>query len=180
MRKILLALLSVVVFHTQAGLIETDISVDALEVGERVEVSIEATGFTATSSFWFDFEFDTSLFALDLNSLSSDLTLVDTGLGIFDGLEVTTATFGLGFLFADSFTSVVGDFNLARFELIALGEGHSSFAITGIDSIGVNAPLTIDSAIAGSGQVNVTTVSEPGMVLLFLLSLLPLVLRRQS
>ena len=137
MKKIISQLTAIVALlftvNANAGLLKIDFSNEIVNVGETVTVTISAQDFSATESFGFDLNFDNSMLAYDDMSLTSDLLLVDSAMGFFDGLEVTSFGFGLAFDFWDFIVLAEGDFVLASFDLIATTAGVSNFSLTGFD-----------------------------------------------
>lgn len=180
MKKIILTLLLALSFTSKAGIITTNL--ETTEVAENGKISVEINGsdFVETDMFWFDFKFDTSIFKLTLDSISSSLNLVNTASGMFDGLEIIERSFGLEFTYSDP-TPVVGSFNVAKFELTALKAGNSDFAVTDIDGFPTDFSVADYSAAYGNGQsvavaAVAANVSEPSSIAFLLMSVTGLLL----
>ena len=178
MKKFIAMIALVIGFNANAGLLTIDFSADNINVGETVSVTINATGFDATDMFWFDFNFDNSIMAYDATSLTSDLSIVNTDIGMFDGLEVATEAYGLGFNFFDMFIWAEGDFMLASFDLIATTEGLTSFSLT--DFWNPSAPVDYQVDFIGADSVNVSVIPEPSSVVLIMLAIFALVSARRK
>ncbi len=166
--------------NANAGLITVNISSDTVATGSAINVEINGSNFVESDMFWFDFNFDNTIFSFDSVSMSSDLSLVDSSLGAFDGLEVTSESFGLGFLFSDVFSPVTGDFTIATFDLVAETEGTSSFDISGLDGFAIDFNVTpsYDVNFANGNSVNseAVSVAEPSTIFLALMLLVPFLL----
>lgn len=158
-----------------AGLITVDINETTVNQGETVTLDILGSGFEESDLFYFDLNFDTSIFSFDPQSLTSDLALVDVDAFLFDGLDVEALASGLLFTFSDMFVPVSGDFTIASFSLTAINAGDSQFSLTNIDGFNTDpnsTPSYTTSFSNGSSVSSLTTqVPEPGMFAVFLLSL---------
>ena len=109
------------------------------------------------------------MLAYDDMSLTSDLLLVDSAMGFFDGLEVTSFGFGLAFDFWDFIVLAEGDFVLASFDLIATTAGVSNFSLTGFDRDYAPSDYPIVFS-TDSVTVNSVTVPEPSSVVMIMLA----------
>ena len=182
MKKIILTLLLAFSFTSQAGVISTNLGDSQVSLSDTLTVEISGNNFAESDIFWFDFEFDTSIFALNQNSITSSLNIVDRTSGMFDGLEIIEQSFGLGFTFSD-FATVAGNFTIARFELTALKDGISNFAVRGIDGFTVDfSTPSYSSTFTNGDSVSVvsSSVSEPKSMMLFMLSLAGLLMVKRK
>jgi hypothetical protein len=185
MKKFIAMLTLLIGFNANAGLLTIDLSTDEVAIGDSVLVTINATGFDEADMFGFDFGFDNSVMSYDANSLSSDLALFDNGLGMFDGLEVASETFGLAFDFTtfDPALNAAGDFVLASFNLIAGSEGLTNFSVFDLavyNNYEETDPYTIAFSGADSVNVNAVAVPEPSTVLMMMLAGFALVSSRRK
>lgn len=175
MKNFIIFILFIISIKANAGLITVNISSDIVSTGNAISVEINGTNFVESDMFWFDFNFDNSLFSFDSSSLMSDLSLVDSSLGMLDGLEVTSESFGLGFLFSDMFTPVLGSFNIATFELVAVTIGTSFFELSGLDGLATDFNVTPSYEVNFSGGNSVsseaTSVPEPSTLFIALMAL---------
>lgn len=178
MKTILFTLLLALNFSANAGTITTNLittNLGAAEVAadDKVLVEINASGFDAVDIFSFNFLFDTDIFQLDMSSITSDLNLVNTAMGMIDGLEIVKEDFGLYFSFSD-FTSSPKNFNIAKFNLIAKAPGRSQFAIaeaSGFSTFDNTINPTYTTTFSSGRSIAVAaSVSEPSSIALFLLS----------
>ncbi|WP_299084493.1 hypothetical protein [uncultured Paraglaciecola sp.] len=174
MKKFIAVLTLFVGLSANAGLISIELSEPSVAVGETVSINLVATGFGEFDTFDLDFDFDTSVFNYDPTSLASDLDL-----GIL--FEVNQVGEGMALSFYD-FSPVNGDFLLASFDLVAVGEGQSTFAFSDVlftDTL-FDTDLIVDTSDIQTGEV-VTAVSAPATLGLFTISLLGLVgVRRKA
>lgn len=175
MKSFIICILLMISMKANAGLITVNISSDTVGVGSAVSVEINASNFVESDMFWFDFNFDNSIFSFDIANLTSELTLVDSSLGLFDGLGITSESFGLGFLFSDMFTPVSGDFNIATFELVAETAGTSFFELSNLDGFATDFSVTPSYAVNFSNGNTVsseaTSVPEPSTLFIALIAL---------
>lgn len=178
MKTIILTLLLALSFSSQAGMITTKLEQTQVAANDSLSVEITGSGFAPSDIFWFDLVFDTGLFALDLNSVTSSLNLVNKAAGLFDGLEIIERSFGLGFTFSDP-TPVSGNFTIAKFQLTALKSGASDFKVSGIDGFNLDFSTPTYSTAFSNGQnvaVAAANVSESSSFALLLLSIAGFVL----
>ena len=140
-----------------------------VEVGETIEVTLNATGFDQFDFFDLNLNFDTALFSFIPLSFSSDLpTLAMAWDQVSNGVAIS---------FLDFFPSS-GDFVLGQFELTAISTGVSNFSLVVnefalSDPIDIFAPPTIVNAEV-SGQVS-ASVPEPSALSVMLIGLLLLI-----
>lgn len=156
--------------NANAGLINIELSTDSLNVGDSVNITLSAENFDTTDMFWFDLNFDNSILAYNELSLSSDLTLADVNMGIYDGLVTSTDSFGLSFDFLDFFMPADGDFMIASFELIATAKGISDLSLT--DFFSATALIDYDVVFTDSNSITVgsVAVSEPSTLFMMMLA----------
>ena len=172
MKKIITLIAFFISLNANAGLITVDFSDTELSVGDALTISINAVDFEETDSFYFDFEFLTSMFMLDESSVSSDyLTIIPEG-SFDDGLLVNTIDdIGLEFDFFDSFLPVSGNFNIASFTLTVMQADTSSFEITNFFSYGSVNDDNYGKDFNSKG-INLTSqaVPEPSSVAMMMLA----------
>lgn len=170
-------------FNANAGLLTVDLSTDNVSVGDSVSVTISASDFDDTDLFWFDFNFDNSVMAYDESSLTSGLALVDTNMGLLDGLEVEEYGFGLAFGFStfDNSLNAAGDFMLASFDLVADSAGFTDLSVSNFFNASAFDDYTI--AFSNADSINVSdsvAVSEPSAAFMMLLAGFALVNTRRK
>jgi len=155
MKKLIAAFALFVGISANASVISIQVSDTNVSVGETVSVSLLATGFEDFDTFDFDFDFDTSVFNYDASSLISDLSF---GLAF----EVNQVADGMALSFFDFFP-VNGDFLLASFDLLAVGEGSSSFTFsdTLFSDTFLQTELEVDTS--DSDAVDVSTPATLGL-----------------
>ncbi|GHE81846.1 PEP-CTERM sorting domain-containing protein [Thalassotalea profundi] len=175
MKNFIICILLMFSMKANAGLITVNISSDTVAVGSAISVEINGSNFVESDMFWFDFNFDNSIFSFDIANLTSELILVDSSLGLFDGLGITSESFGLGFLFSDMFAPVSGDFNIATFELVAETVGTSFFDISGLDGFATDFNITpsyiVNFSNGNTVSSEATSVPEPSTLFIALLAL---------
>jgi len=117
-------------FNAHAGLINIELSQQAVETGETIEVQLNATGFDVFDAFDFNLAFDSSVFAFDSTSLNSDLMSSNP----FGLLEVNDIGGKIAFSFVDIFTPVTAsEFLLASFEFEAIAPGQSLISLENVN-----------------------------------------------
>jgi len=157
--------------QVKAGLITVSVDQDNVAVGETVQLTLSGTDFDAFDLFDLNINFDTALFSFMPATVDSDLW------GILEANEVTS---GVAISFVD-FSPTSGDFLLASFELTALSSGFTNFGLMvnefGLsDPIDIFAPATpVNAEVTGQVFTSVTSVPEPGMLSIMLLSLVTLI-----
>lgn len=175
MKNFILFILFIISMKANAGIITVNLSADSVATNSAITVEITGSNFVESDMFWFDFNFDNSLFSFDSSSLISGLTLVDNSLGLFDGVEVTSETFGLGFLFSDIFAPVSGSFNIATFNLVAIASGTSVFGISDLDGLATDFNVTpsyeVNFSSGNSVSSEATSVPEPSTLFIALMAL---------
>lgn len=164
MKKLIAIFALFVGLSANANMISIEISDTNVSVGEVVSVNLLATNFEDFDTFDFDFDFDTSVFNYDPTSLASAL---DFGL-VF---EVNQVADGMALSFLDFFP-VSGSFLLASFDLIAVGEGSTSFSFSDVSFS--------DSFFATDLEVNTSArdaakVSAPATLGLFAMAAIALI-----
>ena len=173
MKKLFILLAFLTGFNAHAGFIDIDVNADQLLVGESLEIRLNALDFAEFDYFDLDFSFDSSVFALDMSSIITDLDP-------FGFVTSQTAT-GLAISFID-FSANSGDFLLAGFTLTALAPGHSDFSFEPDGNFyapGSASPLAnINLSAQTSAQV-LAQVPEPAGNALLLLALTALALSRR-
>jgi hypothetical protein len=165
MKKIIIMLALLVGFNVNAGLIEIELSENNVKVGERIEVRLAASDFEDFDAFGFNLKFDTSVFNFDRATLNSDLFASLTVFGFFDGIQQSN---GAGFSFSDFSPISAGDFLLASFDLVAVGEGSTGVSLAGVEffePFPSSTQLSVDSNATATA-----TVPEPSTFVLLLLA----------
>ncbi|WP_166425665.1 PEP-CTERM sorting domain-containing protein [Paraglaciecola sp. 20A4] len=132
MKKVLLLVCTMFFGTANANMINIELDNVNPSVGDTVSVNINMTGITEDfTSFFSGFLFDSSLFAYVEDSASSDFPLFDYA--TFSGLDVDTAAAGLvSITLWEGFLPQIysaGDYLVATFDLLAIGEGQSSFSL---------------------------------------------------
>lgn len=178
MKKILLLLCLFFAAQAKAGLISVNLSADQVFAGDTLSIEISASDFSATTDFWFDLVFDTSLFEFKPSSLLSDLNLVDRVLGLDNGIEVELFTEASSLLFTFSdLAAAMGNFTIAKFELIAIKSGVTNFMIDNADGFNAdNSIYTSRFTSASSTQVLPVAVNEPGHLGILMLAMAAMLL----
>jgi len=180
MKKFIATLTLLIGFSANAGLISANLSNTSVAVGETTELSILGSGFEDFDTFYFELEFDTSLFSVDLSSLVSDLQDASD----FD-FAFTQESFGLALSFTNLSLFEVADFNAATVTLTALAEGVTSFNLVNIlvdDFFGAG-PITadVDPQSPSTVEVAAAAVPTPATLSLFAIAIFGLVgLRRKA
>lgn len=173
MKKLFILLTFLTGFNAHAGLIDIDLSTAQLLQGESLEIRLNARDFAEFDYFDIDFSFDSSIFALDLTSIVTDLDP-------FGFVSSQTAT-GLAISFID-FSANSGDFLLAGFSLTALNPGSANFSFAQNGNFyapGTSSPLAgVNLSTTASAQV-MAQVPEPAGYALLLLSLSGLMISRR-
>ena len=185
MKKFIAMLTLLIGFNANAGLLTIDLSADEVSVGESVLVTINAQGFDETDMFGFDLNFDNSLMAYVSSSLTSDLALIDTSMGMLDGLEVEEYDSSLAFGFStyDLSLMAAGDFVLATFNLTADSAGFTDFSISDFfvfDEFGETAAYSVAFSGASSVNVSASSIPEPTSAALLMLAGLAFVSSRRK
>lgn len=163
MKKLIAALALFVGLSANASLISIEVSDTNVAVGETVTINLLATGFGDFDSFDLDFDFDTSVFNYDASTLLSDLSF---GLSFL----VNQVGDGMALSFFD-FSPVNGDFLLASFDLIAVGEGSTNFTFSDTLFADFGVPVSFD--VDASDEV-AASVSAPATLGLFAIAALGL------
>ncbi|MCJ8321766.1 MAG: cohesin domain-containing protein [Colwellia sp.] len=158
MKKIILIISLLFGFNAQAGLISIELSDDHVGVGESITVNLIASDFSPFDTFDFDFEYNTSLFSYEMDSLTSDLSLA---LPLFFG--ATENGNGLAISFVDFFPYLNTDFVLASFEITATSVGSSEFSLGNVLFSDFFTPIDVDSSAQASASI-----PEPSTWILFL------------
>lgn len=179
MKKLIAVLTLFIGFSANAGLISVNLSDTSVAVGETTELSILGSGFEDFDTFYFELEYDTSLFSADLSSLVSDLQDASD----FD-FTFTQQVYGLALSFVNFALFEEADFNAATITLTALAQGSSSFDLVNViveDFFGAGAiDAQIDPQSPSSGEVT-EAVSAPATLGLLAVALFGLVgLRRKA
>lgn len=163
MKNLIMAVLLVMGFNANAGLITVNVSTDEIVLGETIDIDIIATAFAPTDSFNFELIFDTALFDYDNASLQSDLYFSNP----FGILEVNAFDGYMGFSFVDFFDVFTGDFTLASFTLTAVANGDTDFSFSSVEFYqGFFNPVFVNSSDIASAKV--TQVPEPATWVLLL------------
>jgi hypothetical protein len=175
MKKLIVAFALFVSLSANASIISIDISDPSVSVGEKISVSLIASGFEDFDTFDLDFDFDTSVFSYDPSSLVSDLITGFT-------FEVNQVPDGMA-LSLFNFTAFNGDFLLASFDLIAISEGITQFTFSDalFSDTFVETVLVVDISDSDLAEVVAAEVSAPATIGMFAGLLLAVVaLRRRS
>ena len=175
MKKLIAALALFVGLSANASVITIEISDTYVDVGETVSVSLLATGLSDFASFSLSFDFDTSVFNYDPSSLVTGLNL-DPSFSDFGGTQKGDSLNLSLFSLFDSFS---GDFLLAKFDLIAVAGGLSSFGLSAPVFEGSFIPSTVLDV--DTSDTGLTKVSAPATLGLLAMAGLALVgLRRKA
>lgn len=168
MKKVLLLVCVMFFGSANANMIKINLDNTNPSVGDTVSVDINMMGITDDfSAFFTGFLFDNSLFEYVDGSVSSDFPLFDPITG--SGLDFDSTSPGLLSinLLEDFFAPVIygaGDYLVASFDLLAIGEGQSSFSLA---ETSLFAPGEFDgTALDTSASAVGIAVPEPGSMAL--------------
>ncbi|MDN4504119.1 hypothetical protein QX776_17030 [Alteromonadaceae bacterium BrNp21-10] len=170
MKKLICAFCMVIGLQVQAGEISVAVSQTSVDIGDVISLTLSGTALDSFDTFGLDILFDTSLFAVSSGVFDYPATGVATDLWL-DSLFFSSLSNGVAASFAD-FATYSGDLLLARFELTAIAAGYSSFSVANVefyDSL-VSVTDTLNVTTASDVSATVAAVSEPSMLVLFLLA----------
>lgn len=170
MNKYILIISLLFGFNAQAGLITIGLSDADVVVGESITVNLIASDFSpldAFDAFDFDFAYDNSLFAFNVGSLSSDLSLIFPSPLIFGASENLN---GLAISFADFSAYTNTDFLLASFEITATSAGIANFSLSNVSFSNFFTPVVLDTSMQTSANIS-AAVPEPSTWLMLLSAL---------
>ncbi len=167
MKKVLLLVCTMFFGTANANMINIELDNVNPSVGDTVSVNINLTGVTEDfSSAFTGFLFDNSLFEFVGGSVSSDFPLAadifDVGLFVDDSEAASNGLLSIT-LYEDFFAPVTygaGDYLFASFDMLAIGEGQSSFSL---DLAALLAPnLGPETALDTSASGTSIAVPAPG------------------
>lgn len=168
MKKVLLLVCTMFFGTANANMINIELDNVNPSVGDTVSVNINMIGITEDfTAFFAGLNFDSSLFAYVDGSASSDFPLLDYV--TFSGLDVDTAAAGLVStnLYQDFLAPVVygaGNYLVATFDLLAIGEGQSSFSLVTTTLFGEND--FVGTSLDTSASATSIAVPAPGSMAL--------------
>ena len=180
MKKIMTLFVFLIGFNANAGLLNINLSSETVTQGDTLTVTLIASDFAGFGFFNLLFDFDHSLFALDLSPVASDLNILDP----FSVFEANQVTSGLALSYL-GFELIKGDFLLASFTLSALKTGISDFSFSlpaadggffyGLD----NTPLEHIDITATALATTTAAVPEPSSLALLCIALTTLIWLRR-
>lgn len=173
MKKILLIVCLLIVGKVHAGIISVELSDATPELGDVVTVDLTFSATTEFSSFFSGVEFDSSIFEFVAGSITSDFP--DFDLFTFSGLDVDLLDAANGSIFFNLYedflfpvTYAVGDYLLASFDLLTIGEGATSIQANDTQTF---APLSFDPVTASGASSGSVKVSAPSAFALLLIAM---------
>ena len=165
MKKIIMIWALLVGFNANAGMINIELSKSHVTLGESIEVQLVTSAFDNFDAFGFKLLFDTSVLHFDSATLTSDLSASLTPFGVFHAAQRSN---WVEFSFNDFLPVSSGDFLLASFDLVAIGEGSTDISFTDVVFF---EPFPSASTLNINSDATATvSVPEPSTFVLFLLA----------
>ncbi|TDF38371.1 PEP-CTERM sorting domain-containing protein [Alteromonadaceae bacterium M269] len=187
MKKLLFVVFALFMSNAQAGFISITPDNTNPNVNDVVNVRIVLEDVAVDeefTSFSIGFNFDSSIFEFVSGSVTSFFP--DFDLFTFSGLDVGVLDAAAGLLTFTLFEDIVfptvfsgGDFLIAQFDLLTIGGGDSTFALTPTSEIGapfdpldpLQVPTTVDFDAPAPVSVQAADVPEPGTIMMFALAM---------
>lgn len=183
MKKFLIILAFLTCFQAKAGLIDiTSDQVDS-QIGDIITINLTGYDFDPFNFFVLGFTFDTSLYELVSDSLSSDLALADEtagGLGLRGTKSPENDGTRFNFFQLVQYTPSADSFTLASFQLKAIDVGQNAFNTVGSFFAGSNGPIEARAGHPLHTTVTATSVPEPATLALLILGFAGLIARKNK